>query len=114
MSEPCEVVERLRRCIREDDRSSVAELLAIDGVVEWPFAVPGAPRRLEGRDAFRDFLARSASASALRLDDLRVLAVHETADPEVIVIETATCGTVAATGRRFELPAIAVLRVRGG
>jgi ketosteroid isomerase-like protein len=72
------------------------------------------PRRLEGREEFRAYLARSAALSGVRLDDLRVDAVHETADPEVIVMETATCGTVVATGRRFELPAIAVLRVRDG
>lgn len=30
------------------------------------------------------------------------------------MVETTTCGTVVATGRRFDLPAIAVLRIRGG
>ena len=50
----------------------------------------------------------------MRFEDLRLDAVHETTDPEVIIVETTTSGRVVETGRRFELPAIAVLRIHGG
>jgi uncharacterized protein len=111
---PRDVFERLQRVIRANDAGSVADLMAEDGVIEWPFAVPTAPQRLEGRDEIREYVTRSPVASLVRFDDLSLTAIHETLDPEVIVLETTTCGTVAATGRRFELPAIAVLRIRGG
>lgn len=111
---PREVFERLQTVIRANDPGAVADLMAEDGVIEWPFAVPTAPQRLEGRDGIREYVTQSPLASLLRFDDLRLFAIHETVDPEVIVLETTTCGTVAATGRRFELPAIAVLRIRDG
>jgi ketosteroid isomerase-like protein len=95
-------------------REGFAELMAADGVVEWPFRGPGAPARLEGRDAIREYVARSPLARLMHFEDLRADAVHETSDPEVIIVETSMIGQVVATGRRFELPAIAVLRIRGG
>jgi len=42
------------------------------------------------------------------------LAVHQTADPEVIVAEFEYQGTVDGTGESFALPGIFVLRVRDG
>jgi ketosteroid isomerase-like protein len=104
----------VRAVLRANDRARFAELMAVDGVIEWPFRRPGAPARLEGREAIREYVTRSSLASLLRFEDLRPDAVHETGDPEVIVIETTTIGSVVETGRRFELPAIAVLRVRDG
>jgi len=44
----------------------------------------------------------------------RNVVIHETADPEVIVVEQDITGTAATTGRDFTLPNIVVLRVRDG
>jgi ketosteroid isomerase-like protein len=40
--------------------------------------------------------------------------VHQTADPEVIIVEQEAAGTVTTTGRPFTLPNIIVLKVRDG
>jgi ketosteroid isomerase-like protein len=40
--------------------------------------------------------------------------IHDTTDPEVIVVEYELAGTVTATGRRAAAPFIGVLRVRDG
>ena len=40
--------------------------------------------------------------------------VHETLDPEVIVVEVELHGEVAATGERYRLPYVQVARVRDG
>ena len=40
--------------------------------------------------------------------------MHETRDPEVIVVEFVATGVVVATGRPYELRYIAVLTVRDG
>jgi ketosteroid isomerase-like protein len=50
----------------------------------------------------------------MRFEELRVHALHETLDPEVIVVESTSIGQVLESGRRFELPAIAVVRIRDG
>lgn len=111
---PREVFARLRELARRNDREGIAELLAPDGVVEWQFDATGAPRRVEGREAFRQFVRASRLGSLIRFDDLRPLAIHDTGDPDVLVVETATMGTVLATGRQVSLPAVAVLTVRHG
>jgi ketosteroid isomerase-like protein len=110
---PREVFECLQRQVLERGGEGMADLMAIDGVVEWPFAGPGAPRRLEGREAIRSFVSGSR-VRVLELQELRSVAVHETHDPEVIVAEVEARGRVVATDRPFRLSAIMVLRARNG
>jgi ketosteroid isomerase-like protein len=111
---PRAVFDRMRAALGADDRHAFADLIAPDGVVEWPFHPPGMSHRLEGREAFREFVTQSGLAGLLRFEELRADAVHETADPEVIIVETTTIGSVVETGARFALRAIAVLRIRDG
>lgn len=49
---PREAFERFRDMMLAGGSMGLESLLADDGVVEAPFAPPGAPRRFEGRDAF--------------------------------------------------------------
>jgi uncharacterized protein len=109
-----DVFERMRRALGSNDREAFAGMMAVDGVIEWPFRGPGAPHRLEGRQAIREFVTASPLGRMMRFDELRADAVHETLDPEVIVVESTTIGQVVDSGRRFELRAIAVLRIRDG
>jgi uncharacterized protein len=88
-------------------------LLADNAVIEIPFAAPGRPRRFCGREEFLAF-ARAGRASLVRFEECRELAIHETADPEVIVVEYELSGTVTTTGRRAAAPFIGVLQVRDG
>ncbi|HYW23343.1 MAG TPA: nuclear transport factor 2 family protein [Terriglobales bacterium] len=113
-SRPRDVYERLRRAVAGNDREAVADLMAEDGVIEWPFDRPGAPARLEGRQAIREYVTGSRLARLMRFEELRADAVHQTLDPEVIIVESTTIGRVIETGRTFELPAIAVFRIRDG
>jgi hypothetical protein len=89
-------------------------LLADDAIIETPFAPPGRPRRFRGREEFLAFAAVGRAALPVRFEECRETAVHETADPEVIVVEYELSGTVTTTGRRAAAPFIAVLRVRDG
>jgi ketosteroid isomerase-like protein len=50
----------------------------------------------------------------VRFDEVREIAVHETKDPEVIVVEYELTGTALATGRRGTGRFVGVLRVRDG
>lgn len=51
---PLEVLERRRRAVVAGDTEAFADLFAVDGVLEMPFAVDGVPARLEGREAIQD------------------------------------------------------------
>jgi uncharacterized protein len=108
---PREVFERLHERVRDDyDMDGQADLYAPGGVLELPFAPPGVPRRIRGREEIRAFL-RVAGRRIVRYDSV---VVHETADPEVIVAEFELHGEVSATGAAYRMPFIQVLRIRDG
>jgi uncharacterized protein len=111
---PLQVLGRLQELIRTGRRDAFADVMAADGVVEWPFRRKGVPARIEGRERIREFVRSSPMADLIQIEDLRLDAVHVTADPEVVVAETTTAGHLVGTGNAFEFRAIAVIRVRDG
>jgi ketosteroid isomerase-like protein len=110
---PAQVLEQRRELLLKQDMDGFVELFAPDGVIELPFAGPGMPSRLAGQQAIRDFSHRMA-ASPLRIDDLEATAVYHTDDPEVVIIELASRGTVTSTGSTFVGTSIQVFRIRDG
>ena len=111
---PREVLERIQHSALTMD-GSLIDLYAPDAVHEWPFPFPGGPARLSGRDQIRAWSGRmSSGGSPFRFERFDNVVVHETADPEVIVVEYTLAGTVTTTGRRGSAPFIGVLRVRDG
>ncbi|TCO44624.1 hypothetical protein EV646_110339 [Kribbella antiqua] len=89
------------------------ELLADDAVIEAPFAA-GGPQRWVGREEWLAFALPSRAQFPVRLDRFTKLAVHETLDPEVAVVEYELGGVVEPTGQRSTARFIGVLRVRDG
>ena len=110
---PAQVLEQRRELLLKQDVDGFVDLFAPDGVIELPFAGPGMPSRLAGQQAIRDYSHRM-DASPLRIDDLEATALYHTEDPEVVIIELATRGTVTSTGRTFEGTSIQVFRIRDG
>jgi hypothetical protein len=111
---PSEVLAQRRQLILSGDVDGFAGLFAPDGVIEGPFTgPPGAALRLEGREAIREY-SRRVMASPLRLDDFEVTELYQTQDPEVVIVEMRTKGTLTATGRSFVATSIQVLRIREG
>ena len=111
---PAEVLAQRRHLILTGDADGFAELFAPGGVIEAPFTgPPGKPMRLEGREAIREY-SRQVMASPLRLDDFEVTELYQTQDPEVVIVEMRTKGTLTATGRSLVATSIQVLRVREG
>jgi uncharacterized protein (TIGR02246 family) len=111
---PADVLARRRHLILNGDADGFADLFAPDGVIEVPFAgPPGMPVRLEGREAIREY-SRRVMASPLRLEDFEVAELYQAQDPEVVIVEMRTKGTVTTTGRSFAATSIQVLRIREG
>lgn len=90
------------------------EDLADDVVVEWPFAAPGLPSRIEGREAFLAFANPQRAALPFRIDDCTTTAVHETRDPATILVEYTLSGTVLPSGRRAAAGFVAVITAHDG
>jgi uncharacterized protein len=108
-----EVVEQALRASREQDTETFVSLFAPDGYVEWPYRPAGIPARIQGRDQLREFLTAQANA-LVRFDEYRNTVIHETTDPEVIIVEYEAHGTVIQTGEPLHQTIIAVLQIRAG
>ncbi|GAB3960521.1 nuclear transport factor 2 family protein [Actinoallomurus acanthiterrae] len=85
-----------------------------DITIELPCALPGRPRRFHGGAEFAAHTEASRAALPVRFEEFRDVVVHETTDPEVIVVEYTMAGTVTTTGRSASAPFVLVLRVRDG
>ena len=111
---PSDILTRRRQLILDGDADGFAALFTPDAEIEVPFAgTPGAPMRIEGREAIREYTLR-AMASPLRFEDFEVTAFHQTQDPEVVVVEMSTKGIIATTGRPFSVTSVQILRFRDG
>ena len=110
---PADVLARRRHLILNGDIDGFADLFAPDGVIEAPFAPPGAPSRLAGREAIREY-SRRVMASPLRLEDFEVTELYQTQDPELVIVEMRATATLTTTGQSFAATSIQVLRIREG
>jgi uncharacterized protein (TIGR02246 family) len=111
---PADVLARRRQLILNGDADGFAALFAPDAVIESSFAgPPGTPVRLEGREAIRQY-SRRVMTSPLRLEDFEVAELYQTQDPEVVITEMRTTGTVTTTGRPFTTTSVQILRIREG
>ena len=108
-----EVLERMREAAITRSADDMSGVYAADAVHEFPFARPGVPSRMEGRDAIMSFVTAFWSASPLRYERYRTIAIHGTADPDTIVVEQEVEGSSSTTGP-FVLPNIMVIKTRRG
>jgi len=110
---PPEVAEQVRRMVAGEEGISFADLFAADGVITYPFALPGMPRELRGRDAIRGFYDAARGREMLRIDGTEAV-VHETSDPQVVITEITHHGWSRAAGEPYRFTALGVIRVRDG
>jgi uncharacterized protein (TIGR02246 family) len=108
-----DVLERRREVLLARDMEAFADLFAPDAVIEMPFGAAGLPTRLSGQEEIRAFSTARARA-LVEMIDLRTTAVHQTLDPEVVIMELRSVVRVVATGETFEAPCIQVFRIRDG
>lgn len=108
-----DVLERMRKAAVTRSAVDMSSVYAVDAVHEFPFARPGVPSRMEGRDAIMSFVTAFWSTSPLRYERYRTIAIHRTADPGTIVVEQEVAGISSTTGP-FVLPNVMVLTARHG
>jgi uncharacterized protein len=113
---PRETVERFLAVAAHGTPDEMADLYAEDSVIEMPFGPqPGVPLRFEGREGPSGHRARFASfLPAVRVTGIDLVALHETADPEVVIVEYDYHAVAVPTGRSFTNRYIMVVRVRDG
>lgn len=110
---PREVAEQVRRMVAGEG-VEFADLFAEDGVLAYPFGLPGHPAELRGRDAIRAFFAdRARQRDLIVMDGVEAL-IRQTDDPEVVVAEIVHHGWSKAADAPYRHVALGVIRVRDG
>jgi ketosteroid isomerase-like protein len=92
--------------------SSFVQMMAEDAVMEFPYAPPGGPRRLEGRAAMTAHLR--GLAGVIEIHRMRDLVVHRTLDPDTRILEFGCEGRGVQTGRPYDQRYISVITLRAG
>jgi uncharacterized protein len=94
------------------DAHSYVEMLAENAVIEFPYAIPGLPQRLEVRAAITAHLKRVAGMFAFtRFADI---VKHETSDPEIVILEFSGLDRGVESGEPYEQRYISVITMRDG
>jgi ketosteroid isomerase-like protein len=110
---PREVLERFRQAAISRSTDDMGRVYAVDAVHEFPFTRPGVPSRLEGRDEIVSWTAAVWQTNTFKYERYRTLAIHDTNDPDTIIVEQEALGTSTSSGE-FALPNIIVLTARNG
>jgi uncharacterized protein len=111
---PRETAERLLRAAISPDPGEMADCYAPSVVIELPFAVaPLYPHRIETtREELR---ARyQAGRAQRRYQSLSNVVIHETADPEVVIVEYELHGEFTETAEPFSVRFLMILTIRDG
>ncbi|MEJ2870495.1 nuclear transport factor 2 family protein [Actinomycetospora sp. OC33-EN08] len=94
------------------DLDGYIDLFADDAVIEFPYAPPGRPARLDTPSAVRDYV--TAIGAAVTIESFPSLVVHHLADPHSIVAEVALHGTAVETGAPYDVQYVWILEERDG
>jgi ketosteroid isomerase-like protein len=110
---PGETVERFLTAVVSPTPGDLADCYADRVVIEMPFGAGLAPARTETtREELRARFA--AGAASRRYTGLRDIRVHETADPDVVILEYTLDGTRLSGGESFSMTFVMVLTFRDG
>ncbi|MFI6858212.1 nuclear transport factor 2 family protein [Streptomyces sp. NPDC050416] len=112
LTSPADLYRHSLRLLLDKDIDGWVGLWAEDGVMEFPFAPEGRPRRLEGREAVAGYMRHYPDH--IDLHDFPALRIHRTTDPQTIVVEMRGVGRLVQTGAPFDMTYIAVVTVRNG
>ncbi|MFD7626599.1 nuclear transport factor 2 family protein [Streptomyces sp. NPDC059851] len=111
---PVDLYRHSLRLLLAKDVPGWIGLWAEDGVMEFPFAPPGRPARLMGREAIADYMRPYPDHIDLHDFPEAHLRMHETVDPRTIVAEMRGVGRLVKTGRPFDMTYIAVVTAEDG
>ncbi len=92
--------------------SDLMEMLTDDAVIEFPYHLPTTPAQLVGKPEIERFFA--GFGDFLVLEEIRPIAAHETADPNVGILEYEGFGKATKTERPYRQRYITVLTFRNG
>ncbi len=86
-------------------------LFTDDGVLEFPFPLPGFPERVEGTTALQEYMKIFPTQLKVEFSEP---VYYETADPGLLIAEFTSEGTALMTGNKFRQRYLSILWIRDG
>ncbi|MPY52385.1 nuclear transport factor 2 family protein [Streptomyces acidicola] len=109
---PVDVYRHSLRLLLDKNIPAWVGLWAEDGVMEFPFAPQGWPRRLEGKEAIDAYMR--PYPDHIDVHDFPDVRIHQTTDPQTIVVEMRGVGRLVETDSPYDMTYIAVVTVQDG
>ncbi|HDR9881364.1 TPA: nuclear transport factor 2 family protein [Burkholderia cenocepacia] len=88
------------------------DLMAEDAVMEFPFALPGGPQKVEGRAQLEAYLR--PLDGLLAIESHTGPTVHRSTNPNVVILEFSVKGRVVSNGLLYDQTYISVLTLKDG
>lgn len=107
-----EVYEQVLEMYQTGNLLTLIDLMAEDAVMEFPFAPPGRPQRIEGKSNIIKY--NQTILGVATVTGFTDVEIHRMIDPDCVVIEMTGHGTVLATGDAYERRYIDVCRTKNG
>src|SRR4029077_16005334 len=86
-------------------------LFAEDGILEFPFPLPGFPDRVEGTTALNEYM--KVFPEQLKVEFSEPV-YYETADPGLLIAEFTSEGTALMTGKKFRQRYLSIVWINDG
>jgi ketosteroid isomerase-like protein len=105
------ILDRLLAALVAHDMDGFADCFAPSGSIEFPFASPGYPERIDGRDDIRSYMSRYPE-----IVDVREVVAQRRLHTEqagTVVVEFELGGVGVANQRPYTLKYVAVITVGG-
>jgi ketosteroid isomerase-like protein len=106
------LMQQYQRLLTEARFGEWIELWADDGVCEFPFASPGRPRLLQGKEQILAYM--TAYPSRIFIEGVDKLRVHPALDPNVVVVEMTIKGRAVETDKPYNQQYVIVAETRDG
>jgi hypothetical protein len=110
--ETLSLMQQYQRLLTEARFGEWIELWADDGVCEFPFASPGRPRLLQGKEQILAYM--TAYPSRIFIEGVDKLRVHPALDPNVVVVEMTIKGRAVETDKPYNQQYVIVAETRDG
>jgi len=107
--------EMLKNALHEKLDPSVEsfiDMVAPDGVMEFPYAPEGAVKKIEGSEALAKYLL--SVSEVISIGEISKPTVHQTLDQNVVILEFECAGHGLKTGRAYNQRYISVITLKNG
>jgi ketosteroid isomerase-like protein len=110
-----ELADLFKRVLGEhvdQNATDLLDLMAEDGVMEFPFAPPGRPKKVSGRSDLAAYLEPLTDILAIKSFTEPV--VHWTHNPKVVILEFSITGHIRGNGQPYNQSYIEFITIEDG